>query len=73
ADAVAAKIMGVNPRSVAHIRLAEKEGLGKTTFIVKGADLEYFRRRFPQNGLSEKALAFGYKVAYKLGFDKRLT
>ncbi len=71
-DAVAAKIMGVNPKSVAHLRLAEKEGLGKATFVVKGADLDYFRKRFPRKGVSEKALALGYRVACKSGLDKRL-
>lgn len=71
-DAVAATIMGVNPKSVAHIKLSEEEGLGKATFGVKGADLEYFGRRFPRKGFSEKALALGYKIACKLGLDKRL-
>jgi uncharacterized protein (DUF362 family) len=71
-DAVAATIMGVNPKSVDHIRLAEKEGLGKVTFVVKGANLEYFRKRFPRKSLSEKAIVLGYRVACKLGLDKRL-
>lgn len=71
-DAVVAVIMGVNPKSVAHVRLAEKEGLGKATFAVKGADVEYFRKRFPRKGFSEKALALGYRVACRLGLDKRL-
>lgn len=71
-DAAAATIMGVNPKSVAHIRLAEKEGLGKADFVVKGVNLEYFRKRFPRRGFSEKALALGYRVACKLGLDKRL-
>ncbi|MEM2742128.1 MAG: DUF362 domain-containing protein [Nitrososphaeria archaeon] len=71
-DAVAATIMDVNPKSVTHIRLAEKEGLGKVTFVVKGTDLEYFRKRFPKRGFSEKAVSFGYKVVCKLGLDKRL-
>ncbi|MEM2293284.1 MAG: DUF362 domain-containing protein, partial [Nitrososphaerota archaeon] len=71
-DAVAATIMGVNPKSVAHIRLAEKEGLGKANFVVKGADLEYFRKRFPRRRFSEKALALGYRVACRLGLDKCL-
>jgi uncharacterized protein (DUF362 family) len=71
-DAVAATIMGVDPKSVAHIRLAEKEGLGKATFVVKGADLDYFRKRFPGRGLSEKVIAFGYRVVCALGLDKRL-
>ncbi|MEM3551916.1 MAG: DUF362 domain-containing protein [Candidatus Bathyarchaeia archaeon] len=71
-DAAAATIMGVNPKSVAHIKLAEKEGLGKANFVIKGADLKYFRKRFPREGFSEKALALGYRVACKLGLDKRL-
>jgi uncharacterized protein (DUF362 family) len=72
-DAVAAKIMGINPKSVVHLRLAEKEGLGKTSFIAKGVDIDYFRRRFPRRSFSEKAIALGYRVACKLGLDKRLV
>jgi uncharacterized protein (DUF362 family) len=72
-DSVAAKIMGVNPKSVVHLRLAEKEGLGKTSFVVKGVDIDYFSRRFPKRGFSEKAIALGYRVACKLGLDKRLV
>jgi len=72
-DSVAAKIMGVNPKSVAHLRLAEKEGLGKTSFVVKGVDIDYFRRRFPRRSFSEKVIALGYRVACKLGLDKRLV
>ncbi|MDH7607601.1 MAG: DUF362 domain-containing protein [Candidatus Bathyarchaeota archaeon] len=71
-DAVAATIMGVNPKSVAHLRLAEKEGLGKTAFTVKGVDIDYFRHSFPKKSLPEKAVALGYMVACKLGLDKRL-
>ncbi|MEM2506899.1 MAG: DUF362 domain-containing protein, partial [Nitrososphaeria archaeon] len=71
-DAAAAIIMGVNPKSVAHIKLAEKEGLGKAAFNVRGADIKYFRRGFPKKGLSERVIALGYKVACKLGLDKRL-
>lgn len=71
-DAATATIMGVNPRSVAHVMLAEKEMLGKPSFVVKGADLNHFKSRFPKRGLSEKAVAFGYRVACALGLDKRL-
>ncbi|MGB9683898.1 MAG: DUF362 domain-containing protein [Candidatus Bathyarchaeales archaeon] len=71
-DAVAATIMGVNPKSVAHLRLAEKEGLGKTAFTVKGVDIDYFRHKFPKKSLPKKAVALGYMVACKLGLDKRL-
>jgi uncharacterized protein (DUF362 family) len=72
-DAVAAKIMGVNPKSVAHLMLAEKEGLGKTSFVIKGVDIDYFRKRFPRRSLSEKVVTLGYRVACKLGLDKRLV
>jgi uncharacterized protein (DUF362 family) len=72
-DAVAAKIMGVDPKSVVHLRLAEKEGLGKTSFVIKGVNIDYFRKRFPRRGLSEKVIALGYRVACKLGLDKRLV
>ncbi|MHA1833163.1 MAG: DUF362 domain-containing protein [Candidatus Baldrarchaeia archaeon] len=71
-DAVAATIMGVNPRSVNHIMLAEKEGLGNLSFNVKGVDLNYFKRSFPRRSLSDKVIAFGYRVACLLGLDKRL-
>jgi uncharacterized protein (DUF362 family) len=72
-DSVAAKIMGVNPKSVVHLRLAEKEGLGKTSFVVKGVNIDYFRRRFPRRSFYEKVIALGYRVACKLGLDKRLV
>jgi uncharacterized protein (DUF362 family) len=72
-DAVAAKIMGVNPKSVAHLVLAEKEGLGKTSFVIKGVDIDFFRKRFPTRSFSEKVITLGYRVACKLGLDKRLV
>jgi uncharacterized protein (DUF362 family) len=72
-DSVAATIMGVNLKSVVHLRLAEKEGLGKTSLVVKGANIDYFKKRFPRKGLSENAITLGYRVACKLGLDKRLV
>ena len=71
-DAAVATIMSINPKSVDHVMLAEKEGLGKSSFAVKGVDLEYFRKRFPKRGFSEKIIAFGYKVVCAVGLDKRL-
>lgn len=71
-DAAAATIMGVNPKSVVHIKLAEKEGLGKASFNINGVNLDCFRKRYPRMRLSEKAVAFGYRVACALGLDKRL-
>ena len=62
-DAVASIIMRVNPKSVKHIMLADEEGLGESSFTVKGMEVEYFRRRYPKIKLSKKILALGYKVA----------
>lgn len=72
-DAVVATIMGINPKSVFHIKLAEKEGLGKIAFTIKGADLNYFMKRFPRKRISEKTIALGYRVICELGLDKRLV
>jgi uncharacterized protein (DUF362 family) len=72
-DSVAATIMGINPKSVVHLRLAEKEGLGKASFVVKGTNIDYFRKRFPRKSFSEKVIMLGYRVACKLGLDKRLV
>ena len=62
-DAAAAKIAGINPKSVRHIILASKEGLGNTSFIPKGADPKLFKRRYPRKGLKDKVLFSGYKLA----------
>ncbi|MGB9914291.1 MAG: DUF362 domain-containing protein [Candidatus Bathyarchaeales archaeon] len=72
-DAAVANIMSFNSKSVYHLNLAEKEGLGKTNFVVKGVNLDYFKKRFPKKRLSEKVILLGYRVACKLGLDKRLV
>ena len=72
-DAVAAVIMSVNPKSVDHIMLAEKEGLGSTSFVVKGGELKYFRDKFPRRRLSDRVVALGYRAVCALGLDKRLV
>lgn len=71
-DTAAATIMRVKPKSVKHIRLAEKEGIGKTSFTTKGMNLGYFKEKFPKQNLTDKTISFGYKVVCKLGLDKRL-
>ena len=71
-DIAAAKIMGVNPKSVEHILLAEKEGIGKTSFTAKGMDLNYFRDKYPVKSLTDKAMTLGYKLVRALGLEKRL-
>ena len=39
-DCVGAKIIGINPNDVGHIRNAEKLGVGRTTYIVLGTTLK---------------------------------
>ena len=62
-DVAAAKIAGINPKSVRHIMLANKEGLGNTSFIPKGADPKFFERLYPRKWLKDKVLLSGYKLA----------
>lgn len=69
-DFVAAKIAGYNPKKVGFLSLAMKEKLGNPEGIsLRGERLEYFRRRFPREGLlSQKwlwSLQFGALRAYK--------
>jgi len=71
-DAAVATIMGVNPKTVGHIMLAEKESLGASSFNVRGVDLNHFRAKYPKKRLSEKIVTLGYKVVCALGLDKRL-
>ncbi len=74
-DLTAATIMGVNPKTVRHIVLAEHEGLGKTTVVAKGTNPEYFRNKYPKRSILERTLSrtlsYGYKVVCALGLDKR--
>ena len=71
-DTAAAKILGVNPKSVKYIVLAEKEGIGKTSFIAKGMTPNYFKDGYPKKSLTDKAITLGYRLVCALGLEKRL-
>ena len=71
-DFAAAKIAGVNPKSVSHIMLAGKEGIGNTSFIPKGANPTHFAKRYPRRSVAYKTMSLGYKLALNLGLGKRL-
>ena len=45
-DHACARIMGVNPRQVPHLRLAMKNGLGSTNYTVLGHSVEEVRTPF---------------------------
>jgi len=71
-DSAAATIMGVNHKSVEYIVLAEKEGIGKSSFIAKGMNLNYFKERCPRKSFTDKTITLGYRLVCALGLDKRL-
>ena len=71
-DAAAARVAGVNPGTVKYIQLAEKERLGKMTFIQTGLSVGHFQARYPRKTLYKKLMdkAYGTVVLMRLG--KRL-
>lgn len=66
-DVAAAKIAGVNPKSVRHIMLASKEGLGNISFIPKGTDPKFFERRYPRKESLDKITSSAYKFVTRVG------
>jgi hypothetical protein len=62
--------MGVNPKKIRHILLAEKEGLGRRNYVSRGVDPKFFAKLFPKKKTITKILVFGYKTAIKTGFIK---
>jgi len=71
-DTVAAKIMGINPKRISHIVLAEEEGVGTSNYELVGESLQVFARRFPKKGMADKARLMVGRLALstlrKLGF-----
>ena len=69
-DAAAAKLAGVNPKTVKHIVLAARESLGNSNYIPKGEPLETFASKYPKKTRRSKFLTFAYKIAIKTGLIK---
>ena len=70
-DAAAAEIAGLNIKSIRHIMLASREGIGNTTFIPKGNPY-YFERRYPRKRSVNKLMEFAYKLVKTVGLETRL-
>jgi len=66
-DTAAAKILGINPKSVGHIMLAREERIGDTSFIPRGASLDYFRRRYPRKTPVYRIMFLAYELATGIG------
>jgi len=71
-DAAAAGIAGLNAKSIRHIVLASREGLGNASFIPKGIATQYFRERYPQKTMSDRIMGLGFKLVCALGLQTRL-
>jgi uncharacterized protein (DUF362 family) len=71
-DAAAAKIAGVNPSSVAYLRLAQREGLGTMSFIPRGIPIDYFKARYPKKGARATLMSKAYTLVSLMKLGKRL-
>lgn len=71
-DSVAARIAGINPKSVRYLKLAEREGLGRMKFIPKGVPWELFRAGFPRRGAGRKINALLFDVISRLHLGSKL-
>lgn len=71
-DVAAAKIAGVNPRTVRYIQLASKEGLGKAAFVQKGLPIDYFRARYPKKDAYKNLMNKAYSMIVLMRLGKRL-
>lgn len=71
-DAAAAKIAGINPKTIKYLQLAAKEGIGHTNFIQKGIPLDYFKARYPRKGIQKKLMGKAYGLIVTMGLSKRL-
>jgi len=72
-DSAAARIVGLNPKKIEHVVLAEKVGLGKMRYKTVGEGIEYFAQRFPRKNTRDKVWSniayFGLSALKKLGRD----
>ncbi|MCW3986020.1 MAG: DUF362 domain-containing protein [Candidatus Bathyarchaeota archaeon] len=66
-DVAAAKIAGINPKSVRHITLASKEGLGNISLIPKGTSPKFFEKTYPRKRSADKVMLSAYKLATRTG------
>ncbi|MHA1267700.1 MAG: DUF362 domain-containing protein [Candidatus Helarchaeota archaeon] len=71
-DTAAAEIAGLNPKTIEYLQLAEKEGLGTTSFIPKGTSISYFKAGYPKKNLEKKLMNLAYKTVTHIGLGKRL-
>ena len=71
-DAAAARIAGIKPRSMKYLQLAQKEGLGTTSFTARGISPTYFYQRYPRKNVTKKVMAKAYRLITRLKLGKRI-
>lgn len=71
-DTAAAKIAGVNPKTIRYLKLASKEGLGNTKFTPRGTPLNYFKERYPCKTARKKLMSKAFRIVTFLKLGKRL-
>jgi len=70
-DVAAGQIAGLNPRKIRYIQLACEEGLGRTSFVSKGASLDYFKSRYPRKTIRAKLMSNAYNMVVHMGMGNR--
>ncbi len=71
-DSAAAKIAGINPRTIKYLQLAKREGLGSTTFVPKGESVDFFKANYPKKNFNKKLMNRAYSTVLTLGLGRRL-
>lgn len=71
-DTAAAEIAGLNPKKIEYLQLAEKEGLGKTSYKPKGAPIEYFKSKYPKKDFKKELMGKAYALLVLTGLNKKI-
>lgn len=71
-DAAAAEIAGLNPKKIKYLRLAEKEGIGRISYIPRGVPINYFKSRYPRKDFKKKLMGKAYAVLLLTGLGEKL-
>jgi len=70
-DSAVAKIIGLNPKKIGHLVLAENERLGQMKYQVVGENVQYFSKLFPARTIKDRMrstiVSLGLSTLRKLG------
>jgi len=71
-DAAAAEIAGLDPRRIEYLQVAEKEGIGKISYIPRGIPINYFKLRYPRKDFKKKLMGKVYAALLLTGLGEKL-